>query len=210
MADNYDVKDAAGSTIAIKAKEVSTGIFSNRIIPQVADADVASGNPMPVVATASEVHVGEIGGNTAQVSITFTLDTSAYASGDVLAIPTVLTGALRKTDGTGILQSITLNDKDDQGQPLYVVVLDANVSLGTINAAVSITDANSDSILAIIPVESSDWIDLGGCRVAHIRNLGIPVKAVSGASTLFVGLITRGTPTHTASGITGRFGILRD
>lgn len=208
--DNYNIKDAAGTTIAIKAKEVSAGVFSNRIIPQVADADVANGNPMPVVSTASEAHLGETGGNTAQVSITFTLDTVAYAAGDVLAIPAVLTGALRKTDGTGILQSITLNDKDDQGQPLYVIVMDASISLGSLNAAVSVSDANADSILAIIPVESSDWIDLGGCRVATIRNLGIPVRSAAGTSTLFVGLITRGTPLHSATGITGRFGILRD
>ena len=48
MSDNYNVKDAAGNTIAIKAKEVSTGIFSNRIIPQVADADVSNANPIPI------------------------------------------------------------------------------------------------------------------------------------------------------------------
>lgn len=161
-------------------------------------------------AAASELHLGEVGGNTAVVAMTFVLDTSIYASGDVLAATAVLTSALRKNDGTGILQSITLNDKDDQGIALYVVILDANNSIGAANAVVSISDANADSVLAIIPVEAADWIDLGGCRVAHIRNLGIPIKATSGAATIYVALITRGTPTHSVSGITGRFGILRD
>lgn len=169
-----------------------------------------SGTALPVSASAGELHLGEVGGNTALIAVTFTLDTSAYASGDVLAIPTVLTAALRKTDGTGILQSITLNDEDDQGVALYVVIMDANNLLGTINSSSSISDANARNIIGIVPVETTDWIDLGGVRVATIRNLGIPVKSVSGAATLYVGLITRGTPTHTASGITGRFGILRD
>lgn len=169
----------------------------------IGDVDVAS-------ITAGETHVGEVGGNTSVFGVTFSLDTSAYTSGDVLADSQVMTSVMRKTDGTGVLQSIVLNDKDDQGLALDVVILDANVSLGTENAAVSISDANADNILAIVSVATTDWVDLVGCRVATIRNLSIPVKAVSGTSNLYVGLIARGAPTHTASGITGRFGFLRD
>lgn len=243
-----DVKDAAGSTVAVEkpltpgrsaaatSRPVALSTEDKAVLDLVATSAnqttisgklpatlgqkamaasmavvVASDqSTLPVTPAAGELHLGEVGGNTALIAVTFALDTSIYASGDVLAIPTVLTAALRKTDGTGLLQSITLNDEDDQGVALYVVIMDANNSLGTINAAASITDANARNIIAIVPVETSDWIDLGGVKVATIRNLGIPVKSVSGAATLFVGLITRGTPTHSASGITGRFGILRD
>lgn len=48
MADNYQVKDAAASTITIAAKEESAGVFSPRMTPRVAGADVSSSNPMPV------------------------------------------------------------------------------------------------------------------------------------------------------------------
>lgn len=159
---------------------------------------------------AGENHLGSVGGNTAVVGVTFSLDTSAYADGDVLADSQVLAACLRTDDGTGVLQTITLNDKDDQGIAMDIVILDANVSIGTENAAVSITDANADNILAVISVESTDWVDFVGCKVATIKNLSIPVSAVSGTDDLYVALVTRGTPTHTASGITARFGFLQD
>ena len=148
--------------------------------------------------------------NSTVVDLVFSLDTSAYASGDVLADTQELASALRVVDGTGVLQDIVLNDKDDQGLAMDVVIMSANVSLGTENAAVSISDANADNILAIISVTAADWIDLGGCRVATLRNLSKVVKSASGSSSLYVGLITRGAPTHSASGITARFGFLRD
>lgn len=148
--------------------------------------------------------------DTAVINVSFALNTSIYTAGNVLAIPTVVTGAFRKVNGNGILQSIVLNDKDDQKIALWVVIMDANQTLGAINTPVAITDAAADNILAIVPVEAADWIDLGGCAVATVRNLNIPVKSVAAASTLFVALITRGTPTHTAAGMTGRFGIERD
>lgn len=169
----------------------------------IGDVDIAT-------ITAGETHIGEVGGNSSVFPVTFSLDTSAYASGDVLADSQQMDACLRKTDGTGLLQSVVLNDKDDQGQALDIVILSTSASIGTENAAVSISDANADAILAIIPVQASDWIDLGGCRVAHLRNLGVPVKAVSGTDDLYVALISRGTGTYTASGITGRFGFLRD
>jgi hypothetical protein len=169
----------------------------------IGDVDVAT-------IAAGETHVGEVGGNTSVFGVTFSLDTSAYAPGDVLADTQVLTNAMRKTDGTAVLQSIVLVDKDDQGIALDVVILDANVSLGTENSAVSITDGSADNILAIVSVPAAEWTDLGGCRVAVIKNLCVPVRAASGTANLFVALITRGAPTHTASGITGRFGFLRD
>lgn len=169
----------------------------------IGDVDVAT-------IAAGETHIGEVGGNTAVVALTFSLDTSAYASGDVLADTQVLSACLRKDDGTAVLQSITLNDEDDQGQALDVIIFDSNVSLGTENAAASITDANARNILGVIAVEASDWIDLGGVKVANIRNIGLPVKGASGTDDLYVGLVSRGTGTYTASGITARFGFLRD
>lgn len=47
MADNYPFKDGGNVDRVMRAKEIA-GALSNRVIPQVADADVATGNPMPV------------------------------------------------------------------------------------------------------------------------------------------------------------------
>jgi len=150
------------------------------------------------------------GAKTKTVEVTFSLDTSIYASGDVLADTQLIAGAMRMRDLTGVMSGFTLMDEDDQGIELDVVILSENVSIGTENAAVSVTDANARQILGIINVASTDWKDLGGVRVATVRNVNLPVKPASQTQDLYVALIARGTPTHTVSGIRGRFHFFQD
>jgi hypothetical protein len=191
----------------ISGNEAQVDVITLPAIPagtnNIGDVDV-------LTIAAGENHLGEVGGNTILATFTLSLDTSAYAAGDVLADTQVINSVFRKNDGTGVLQSIKLVDKDDQGQALDLVFLNANNSLGTENSAPNISDANADAILGIIPVAAADFIDLGGCRVATITNIGLPLQAVSGAATLYIGAISRGTGTYSASGITGILGILRD
>lgn len=142
-------------------------------------------------------------------TVVFTLDTLIYASGDVLADTQVLSNAFRVADGTGLLQSVRLVDKDDLGMAMFLVLLSANVALGAENGAPAITDANADSILGILPILTTDWVDVGGARVATFRSLSLAVQAATGTKDLYVALLnSTGTPTFTANGITGRFGIL--
>lgn len=162
---------------------------------------------------AGETHVGEVGGSTALVSVTPALDTAAVAVGDVINTSTAtITDAVRVNDGTGLLQSIQINCKDDVSLGFYIVLLNANVSLGTANSPPSIPDADADNILAIIPVYSTDFVDLGGTRVATIGpdRLGQVVKGVSGGKNIYLALIAIDAGTYTVSGLVFRFGILRD
>lgn len=52
MADNYTIKDGNNIARTMRAKDIA-GAMSNRIIPQVADADVSTSNPMPIVFASS-------------------------------------------------------------------------------------------------------------------------------------------------------------
>lgn len=167
----------------------------------------ADGTPI----AAGEAHLGSIGGSTKTVDVTFSLDTSgAYASGDVLADAQIIAACMRANNATGVLSGFTLHDEDDQGIELDVVFLSANVSIGTENAAVSITDANARNILGIVNVAATDWKDLGGVRVATKLNVNVPILPATDTDDVYVALITRGTPTHTASGIRGRFHFFQD
>lgn len=47
MADNYTVKDGSNTNLTIRAKDIS-GAYSPRVIPQIADADVSTANPIPI------------------------------------------------------------------------------------------------------------------------------------------------------------------
>lgn len=143
--------------------------------------------------------------------VTFTLDTSAYHANDVLADTQEVPYAVRHDGARGVLQSIVLRDKDDQtAAGMSVVFFRANVSLGTENSAPSISDANADNIIGIVAIASGDWVDLGGVKVATKSNINLPVRAASGTASIYVALICAGTPTQTASGITGTFGIVCD
>lgn len=75
MADNYQVKDANGSTISISADEVSSGVYSNRVILTSSGTDVSSTDSLPVK------------GKISNPSATLTLpnSTTTYAVGDLVA-----------------------------------------------------------------------------------------------------------------------------
>ncbi len=150
-----------------------------------------------------------VGGHSVVKDLTLSLDTSAYADGDVLADTQELASAIRLAGGSAVIQSMVVIDKDDQGQAMDVWVLDSNATLGTENSAVSISDANAAKILGKIAVGSGDYHDMGGVRVASLANLSLVVEVSSGTS-LYVGVVSRGTGTYTASGVVLRFGILQD
>lgn len=149
--------------------------------------------------------------DTQYVSVTLTPDTSALAAGDVMADTQVVTNAIRVVDGIGLLQSLVLIDKADQtAAGIDLVFFDANVSLGTENEAPSITDSNAENILGIVSLASTDFIDLGGCKVATKVALALVVKAALGTRDIYVAAIARGTPTQTANSLVLRLGIIQD
>lgn len=154
--------------------------------------------------------IGAIAGNSKNVFEIFTLDTAIYASGDVLAVTQPITGAMREVDRTGILQSFMLIDEDDQGMALDVIFLDANVSIGTLNAAISIADVDARHILGIVSIATGDWNDVGASRIATKTNLGILVKPATGTQDIYVALVSKGTGTYTVNGIKGRFAFMQD
>jgi hypothetical protein len=149
-------------------------------------------------------------GHSSFSDVTLTLDTSIYASGDVMSDTAEVSGAMRITNGTAILQSIVVIDEDDQGIAFDLVFMSANQSLGTKNAAANISDANARDILGCVSIASGDYVDLGGVRIATKNNVGLAVKAATDTDDIFVGTITRGTPTYTANGVRLRLGFIQD
>ena len=203
------------------------------------DGDLSSSNPMPVDATgagdlpvtldgeavtlaansgvdigdvdvasiaAGETHIGQVGASDAVVTVTASLDTSAYAEGDVLFDTQEIASAVRTSGGIAILQSIVVIDKDDQAIELDLVFLDASTSIGTENSAPDVSDTDADDIVGIVNV--ADYVDLGGVSIATVSAIGLEMKADASAA-LYVAGITRGAPTHTASGIIVKFAFLR-
>ena len=142
--------------------------------------------------------------------VTLTLDTNQYAGNDVLA-DTQEVADVFPQNTVGTWQSLTVLDKDDQGVAIDVILLKTEVSIGTENSAVSITDANADEILCSINVATGDYVDMIGCQFANKAKIGHVVTTDTTSNSLWVAAVTRGgTPTYTASGITIKLGFTVD
>lgn len=204
------------NAVAVKAASTAPAATDPALVVSIspnsvnANGQATMANSAPVT-IASNQSALTTGGITVTKDVTLSLDTAAYASGDVLADTQQVDAALRVADGTGVLQSLMVIDEDDQKVTFTVYFLSANVSMGTENAAPSISDANAANILGFVEVSGAEYKDLGGVAVANIKNIGIPLKAVSGTDDIYVAVVNgTGAPTYTASGVKLRLGILQD
>jgi hypothetical protein len=143
----------------------------------------------------------------AQRTGTFSLDTSAYAASDLLADTQQINAFFNVADGTGFIHTLTLYDQDDQKVPMTIYFHNTTASMGSENAAPSISDANALGILGWVDIIAADWKDLGGVAVATVV-VNLPVTAVSGTDDLYISAVnSTGTPTFTASGIKFSIGV---
>lgn len=216
---DVDVTTIGGQTpaygsgaIAANVPRMALATDSPGVIPTVT-SDQASNYAAPAMRLVpGETHVGETGGKTVVASVTLSTDTSAYASGDLIADTQQIDAFFRKVDGTGIINSINIIDEDAQGVALYIIFMSTTTSLGTENSAPNISDANlTAGFQGIVSVATSDYVTVSGTKIATIRNIGLPVKAVSGTDDLYIAVLNAtGTPTFTAAGLEMRIGGLLD
>lgn len=140
---------------------------------------------------------------------TLASEAATFASGDVIS--TTVEVALRSYANQDVDQlrgrivSLQVLDEDDQGITLDVFFMKNNVSLGTVNSAISISDANAREIIGI--VQANSFFDLINSRQAFPEFKDIPFVLDSGELSLWVSAVTRGAPTYTASGVRLRIGV---
>ncbi len=136
------------------------------------------------------------------LDVTPTCDTSAYTAGDVL-FDTITCGTVARRNGdVVVLESVTILDEDDQtAAAMTLYFFDSNNSLGTINGAPNISDANARKLLGWVPVASGDWVDVGGAKIACVRGINLTMKTDAASQIIYVAATCAGTPTQTASGI---------
>lgn len=131
------------------------------------------------------------------VTVTPTLDTNAYADGDLLFDSTEIANAVRVNGGTCILQNVTILDKSDQGVAMTLLFANAETDFGTLNAAPDPDDTESGTVLCWMPVEDTDYLDLGANKVACIGNLGLLMQAGAATTSIYIAAINgSGTPTY--------------
>ncbi len=224
-ADPFGVNaDAASLTTSISAKlraiatalgttafDLGSGTGGTRTLRVMIDSASQNANGQTTAANSAPVVLSDYG-KTALKSVTLSTDTVAYASGDLIADTQQIDAALRVSDGKGVLQSITIIDEDNQGVALYILIMRTSTSLGTENSVPNISDANlTAGLIGIVPVATTDYITLSGAKVACIKNIGLPIQAVTGTDDIYIAVLNAtGTPTYTATGLEMVLGIQQD
>lgn len=134
------------------------------------------------------------------LDVTPVLDTSIYADNDVLFVPIEVTGVFRN-NAPAELVSITVLDGDDQGTEFDLIFSNATLTLGTINGAVNVSDADAAKILGSVSFVAADSIDLINSILFTKRDVGLIMAPGSTNSVWLSGVVRSGTPTYTASGM---------
>lgn len=156
-----------------------------------------------------------VGGHTKVVSVTPTVDTSAYASGDLIGGKLTLSSAGRFGDklrnGTGVVQSVVVADKAKQSVTLDVVLFDTDPTGTTFtdNAAFAVADADIGKIIGVASV--SNWTAFSDNSVGDAINLTNLPFDLGESTTIYAALVARGAPTYVAAtDLVVRVGISQD
>lgn len=139
------------------------------------------------------------------IDVTPALNASILADNDVFMaafeIPQVFNKGLPK-----LLHSVVVLDTDDQATDFDLIFSNAEITLGTPNSAITISDADAAKIVGSVSMlAASHSYDLINSTLFTQGNLAIIMKGVT--SSLWVsGVVRSGTPTYTAAGMKIKLG----
>ena len=142
---------------------------------------------------------------TSVYEVTPVLETSILADNDVFFVPIEIPQVFEK-GLPRILDSIVVLDGDDQNTDFDLVFSNATVTLGTLNSAVSISDADAAKVIgAVSLLAATHAFDLINSTLFVKTGIGLAMKGTT-ASLWVSGVVRSGTPTYTASGMKIRLG----
>jgi hypothetical protein len=151
---------------------------------------------------------GGLGGKTNISTVTPVITAAAFGANDIVGgliqFPDVV-----RTNKTGIIQSCLFIDDDLQTSDLELWLFDRVITAAVENEPVDFTDADMANCLGVIATADGTTYATSLNEINVVKNIGLVVKPNAG-TTLFGQLVTRGTPTYTAAGLTIKLGILQD
>lgn len=122
------------------------------------------------------------------ITVTPTVDTAIYASGDTLFDMKLVISAGGKG---GKINAITVLDKaDNTAAAIELYFFNASGTFGTLNAAPSATDAVMGTCVGRVQIPSANFVDVGNSKIATVYGLNLPLT-----SPCYVAATVTGTPT---------------
>lgn len=149
-----------------------------------------------------------------QITVTPTLDTSAYAANDRLGSIMTLTNVILNPGGLVELEDVLIVDGATQSQAIDVIIFDSLPTIASAdNAAIDFTDAQALKIVGSVSVAAASYKATASNSYVQAGNLGIMMRAAlpdspqgSPSNNLYAILVCRsGTPTYAASSLQVRF-----
>jgi len=135
-----------------------------------------------------------------RISVTPTISTTAYTSGDVVGGLQTISNAARISGGSGIIQSIIVVDKTQaQRAAMDILFFDRSVTVAADNAAVATSDGDMANILGVVSIGpyNTAWPGTPLNSVSTLLNVGLPF--VLNGTDLYAVAVVRGTPTYTST-----------
>lgn len=153
---------------------------------------------------AYEKLLDELVGPPLPVDVTMTMHNGAVTANTVASGAVLVPNLSRKKDQACKLISLVVRDENDQGAAIDIYFLSANVSLGATNGAPNISATDARQIMAIVPVLTTDYRDVGTSKQATLSRAVCErvLRAVAGTRDVYVQIMNgAGTPTYSTSGV---------
>lgn len=144
------------------------------------------------------------------VDFTPVLDTSQYAQHDVLFIATEVKDFFADKVNAINLMSVIALDGDDQNIIFDLIFSNADITLGTINGAVNISDADAAKIIGYVVFAAGDVNDTINSRLLAKNGINQIMKSSGTTTSVWISGVLRGagTPTYSASGMKMKIGLV--
>lgn len=141
------------------------------------------------------------GGVTKRIGVALVASTGIYAAGDNIGGKLTFADAARQPGGTGVIQSLTLIDQDNEKTEKDVFFFDTDpaATTATDNAAQDIADADLLRCIGWVNIPASAYKSAADNAIATVANIGLAFDLPTDATALYAIVVERGTPTYTAA-----------
>lgn len=151
------------------------------------------------------------------VTLTPTITSTPYSSGDQLGVLMEMPNAMDMTSDTGAILSVTVIDGTSQSAAMDILFFQSAPTVASVdNAALNISDSEmAEKFLGAVTVLATDYAALSANSYACIKHVALLVQAHKDltnapGNSLYCILQSRGTPTYAAGALTLKIGILQD
>jgi hypothetical protein len=149
------------------------------------------------------------------IRVTPTLDTSAYADGDILFDATEIPDAVLGNGGCSKLVSVAITNKQGDVTPMTMYFQQTARGMGVANNAMDVSSANTGHAkqLGYIEAPTNSWKDMGSTCLfnaktdENVSSLPLMLQAKEDSTSVYFFASVGGAETFAASDLTFVFGI---